>query len=80
MWEGENVVKVGRQMIGETDPQASLPGTIRGDFSIVTGRNIVHGSDSAETAEKEIELWFEDAELLRKNGCDPWVYECKVDD
>ena len=56
VWEGENVVKVGRQMIGETDPQASLPGTIRGDFSIEVGRNICHGSDSVENAEKEIAL------------------------
>merc|ERR1719183_776824 len=58
VWKGENAVKMGRQMLGATNPQESLPGTIRGDFSIVTGRNICHGSDSPENAEKEIALWF----------------------
>jgi hypothetical protein len=50
VWEGENVVRMGRQMLGETNPQASAPGTIRGDFSIVVGRNICHGSDSVASA------------------------------
>ena len=45
VWEGTNVVKMGRQMLGATNPQESLPGTIRGDFSIEVGRNICHGSD-----------------------------------
>merc|ERR1719366_6549 len=63
IWEGENAVKMGRAMLGATNPQESLPGTIRGDFSIVTGRNICHGSDSPENAEKEIKLWFDDDEL-----------------
>ncbi|KAL3893756.1 MAG: hypothetical protein SGPRY_014013 [Prymnesium sp.] len=56
VWEGKNVVKMGRQMLGATNPQESLPGTIRGDFSIDVGRNICHGSDSVENAEKEIAL------------------------
>ena len=64
VWEGENAVKMGRAMLGATDPQESLPGTIRGDFSIVTGRNICHGSDSVENAAKEIGLWFGDGEVL----------------
>ena len=63
VWEGENAVKMGRQMLGATNPQDSLPGTIRGDFSIVVGRNICHGSDSPENAEKEIALWFKDGEV-----------------
>merc|ERR1719225_1191037 len=46
VWEGLNVVKTARQMLGETDPAKSLPGTIRGDYSIHIGRNIIHGSDS----------------------------------
>eukprot|EP00316_Scyphosphaera_apsteinii_P024980 CAMPEP_0119313498 /NCGR_PEP_ID=MMETSP1333-20130426/29322_1 /TAXON_ID=418940 /ORGANISM="Scyphosphaera apsteinii, Strain RCC1455" /LENGTH=140 /DNA_ID=CAMNT_0007318349 /DNA_START=161 /DNA_END=580 /DNA_ORIENTATION=- len=64
VWEGENAVKMGRQMLGATNPQESLPGTIRGDFSIVVGRNICHGSDSPENAEKEIALWFTPEEIV----------------
>lgn len=48
MWEGKEVVKYGRIMIGATNPLASAPGTIRGDYGIDVGRNIVHGSDSVE--------------------------------
>uniref|UniRef100_A0A7S2GPN1 Nucleoside diphosphate kinase n=1 Tax=Haptolina brevifila TaxID=156173 RepID=A0A7S2GPN1_9EUKA len=76
IWEGENAVKMGRQMLGETNPQASLPGTIRGDFSIVVGRNICHGSDSPENAEKEIALWFDDNEIVSwEDHSKDWVYE-----
>lgn len=64
VWEGKDVVKQGRQMMGETNPLASKPGSIRGDFSIDIGRNIIHGSDSAESAKKEIGLWFKDEELV----------------
>lgn len=45
-------------MIGATNPQASAPGTIRGDYCIEVGRNVIHGSDSVENAQKEIALWF----------------------
>ena len=56
--------------------QESLPGTIRGDFSIVVGRNICHGSDSPENAEKEIGLWFEDDEVVAwEDHSNAWVYE-----
>merc|ERR1719171_829324 len=54
VWEGLNVVKMGRMMLGETNPQASLPGSIRGDYSIQVGRNICHGSDAVESANHEI--------------------------
>lgn len=64
VWEGKNVVKQGRQMLGETDPLKSKPGSIRGDFSIDMGRNIIHGSDSVESANDEINLWFKPAELM----------------
>lgn len=64
VWEGKNVVKQGRQMLGETDPQKSKPGSIRGDFSIDMGRNIIHGSDSVESANAEIALWFTEKELM----------------
>lgn len=63
VWEGENVVKMGRQMLGATNPQESPPGTIRGDFAIEACRNLCHGSDSPENAEREINLWFDKDEL-----------------
>ena len=76
IWEGDNVVKMGRQMLGATNPQASMPGTIRGDFSIQVGRNICHGSDSPENAEKEIGLWFKEGEICEWESCvEDWVYE-----
>uniref|UniRef100_A0A8C1AKE9 Nucleoside diphosphate kinase n=1 Tax=Cyprinus carpio carpio TaxID=630221 RepID=A0A8C1AKE9_CYPCA len=56
VWEGLNVVKTGRVMLGETNPADSKPGTIRGDFCIEVGRNIIHGSDSVDSANKEISL------------------------
>ena len=49
---------MGRAIIGETDPLNSNPGTIRGDFSVDIGRNVIHGSDSTQTAKKEIALWL----------------------
>ena len=76
VWEGENIVKMGRQMLGATNPQESMPGTIRGDFSIQVGRNICHGSDSPENAEKEIALWFKEEELVQwESHSDKWIYE-----
>ena len=76
VWQGLNVVKTGRVMLGETNPTTSAPGTIRGDFSIQVGRNMCHGSDAVESANKEIALWFKDEELIK---WDPvtmgWVYE-----
>merc|ERR1712223_1528089 len=64
VWEGKNVVKQGRQMLGETNPLTSKPGSIRGDYSIDMGRNIIHGSDSVDSASAEIELWFKESELM----------------
>lgn len=58
VWEGKGVVATGRKMIGATNPLASEPGTIRGDFAVEVGRNVIHGSDSVENAQKEIALWF----------------------
>jgi nucleoside-diphosphate kinase len=58
VWEGQGAVKTGRVMLGATKPSDSAPGTIRGDFAIDVGRNICHGSDSVESAEREIALWF----------------------
>ncbi|GAB1610515.1 uncharacterized protein LOC115225886 [Argonauta hians] len=61
--EGEGVVQMCRDMIGATKPQESAPHTIRSDFAIQMGRNIIHGSDSADSAQREISLWFSAAEL-----------------
>ncbi|MFF0881828.1 nucleoside-diphosphate kinase, partial [Bacillus velezensis] len=54
VWEGENVVEITRQLIGKTNPKDALPGTIRGDYGMFVGKNIIHGSDSLESAEREI--------------------------
>ncbi|KAG6936982.1 nucleoside diphosphate kinase, partial [Chelydra serpentina] len=76
VWEGLNVVKTGRVMLGETNPADSKPGTIRGDFCIQVGRNIIHGSDSVESAQKEIKLWFQPPELVDFKSCaHDWIYE-----
>nr|XP_020136565.1 nucleoside diphosphate kinase B isoform X2 [Microcebus murinus] len=76
VWEGLNVVKTGRVMLGETNPADSKPGTIRGDFCIQVGRNIIHGSDSVKSAEKEISLWFKPEELVDYKSCaHDWIYE-----
>jgi len=63
VWEGKKAVTQGRAMLGETNPLSSKPGSIRGDYSIDMGRNIIHGSDSVETAKAEIGLWFNESEL-----------------
>merc|ERR1711939_481165 len=75
VWEGLNAVKTGRVMLGTTNPADSAPGTIRGDFSIQVGRNICHGSDSVESANHEIGLWFTPEELqCWKQTIAPWVH------
>ncbi|KAK9230091.1 hypothetical protein WN944_023058 [Citrus x changshan-huyou] len=75
IWEGEGVVKTGRTIIGATNPAQSAPRTIRGDFAIVMGRNIIHGSDSVESAQKEIALWFPDGPINWQSSLHPWIYE-----
>ncbi|NP_571002.1 nucleoside diphosphate kinase B [Danio rerio] len=76
VWEGLNVIKTGRVMLGETDPFASKPGTIRGDFCIEVGRNLIHGSDSEKSAATEVSLWFKPEELVSYRSCaQEWIYE-----
>lgn len=76
VWEGSGVIKTGRAMIGATSPLASPPGTIRGDYGIDVGRNIIHGSDGPEAAQREIALWFNPEELANYvTAVRPWVYE-----
>ncbi len=64
VWEGENVISTARLMMGATNPKESAPGTIRGDFAVTVGKNIIHGSDSPESAEREIGLFFKQEELV----------------
>ncbi|KAJ3012213.1 hypothetical protein HKX48_006402 [Thoreauomyces humboldtii] len=74
VWEGKNVIKTGRQIIGATNPADAGPGTIRGDFCITVGRNIIHGSDSFGAAEKEIAAWFKKEETFSWDYSDAeWV-------
>ncbi|KAJ3051214.1 nucleoside diphosphate kinase [Rhizophlyctis rosea] len=75
VWEGKDVVRVGRVMLGATNPLASAPGTIRGDYAIDVGKNICHGSDSVENAEKEIALWFPNGTLQYTRSVDKLIYE-----
>ncbi|GAX09601.1 nucleoside-diphosphate kinase [Fistulifera solaris] len=74
-WEGLDVIRQGRQMLGETQPLASKPGSIRGDYSIDLGRNICHGSDSPEGAEHELKMWFPEGVNDWAKTIDAWVYE-----
>jgi nucleoside-diphosphate kinase len=76
VWEGKNIVATGRKMLG-TNPFRNAPGTIRGDYCIDFDRDICHGSDSIESAEKEIALWFEESEVFCEwqPAEEPWVYE-----
>lgn len=75
VWEGENVIATARQMMGKTNPADALPGTIRGDFGVTMGKNVIHGSDSPESAGREISLWFKENEVSEYNKpVDEWVY------
>lgn len=76
VWEGKGVIATARKMIGKTNPLDSEPGTIRGDFGIDIGRNIIHGSDGLEAAEREIVLWFTSSELSSwSSAVSDWIYE-----
>lgn len=74
--EGNNSVSSIRTMVGKTNPLEAAPGTIRGDFGLETGRNIIHASDSIESSDREIALFFKSDELLNYNRIDgTWLYE-----
>jgi nucleoside-diphosphate kinase len=76
IWEGTDAIRTGRRMLGETDPNKSLPGSIRGDYAINIGRNIIHGSDGPEGAKHEINFWFSAKEVynwIPENR--RWIYE-----
>ncbi len=74
--EGDNAVSVVRTLMGGTNPQEADPGTIRGDFGMTIGMNLVHGSDSAESAERELNLFFDKNEILDYvREIDAWIIE-----
>lgn len=74
--EGTNAVESVRNTMGKTNPKDAAPGTIRGDYGLEIGRNLVHGSDSVESAEREVNLFFAPSEVLEvKRAIDPWVFE-----
>ncbi|WP_226526639.1 nucleoside-diphosphate kinase [Metabacillus niabensis] len=75
VWEGENVVELTRKMMGKTNPKDAEPGTIRGDYCMYVSKNIIHGSDSTESADREISLFFNDNELVSYNkAINSWIY------
>jgi len=76
VWEGQGVVASARKIIGATNPLTAEPGTIRGDFGLDVGRNLIHGSDAIETAQREISLWFAEEELVSwQPTIQAWLYE-----
>jgi nucleoside-diphosphate kinase len=64
VWEGPDAIQAVRQTVGSTNPLEASPGTIRHDLSILTSRNLIHASDSVETAEQEISMWFKPEEIF----------------
>ncbi|MGB7443170.1 MAG: nucleoside-diphosphate kinase [Coleofasciculaceae cyanobacterium] len=76
VWEGEGVIASARKIIGATNPLTAEPGTIRGDYGVTVGRNLIHGSDAPETAQSEISLWFKEEELVNwQPALTTWLYE-----
>jgi nucleoside-diphosphate kinase len=74
--EGPNAIQVTRNTMGATNPINAAPGTIRADYGLEIGRNMVHGSDGPETAAAEIALWFDQSEILRyERDVDRWILE-----
>ena len=74
--EGENAVQVVRTTMGLTNPQEAAPGTIRGDFGLTIGMNLIHGSDSGESAVRELDLFFGPSEILEySRDVERWIIE-----
>lgn len=75
-FEGTNAIEAARQTMGKTNPLQAAPGTIRGDLALETGRNLVHGSDSPASADRELALFFADGEITGyARDVDRWVFE-----
>jgi nucleoside-diphosphate kinase len=76
VFEGTNAVESVRNTMGKTNPKDAAPGTIRGDYGLEIGRNLVHGSDSVESGQREVSLFFSASEVLDvKRDVDTWVFE-----
>lgn len=76
VFAGKDIVKISREMIGATNPAGAAPGTIRGDLALEIGMNVIHGSDSVETAKKEISIHFSPEELTSYTRIDEkYLYE-----
>jgi nucleoside-diphosphate kinase len=74
--QGNDVIKIVRSTVGATKPAEASPGTIRGDFGLEIGRNLIHASDSPENGETEVNLFFQPSELLNwERNTDAWIYE-----
>jgi len=74
--EGNNAIEITRATMGATNPANAAPGTIRADYALEIGRNLVHGSDGPETAQAEIALWFQPEELASYDrALDTWIFE-----
>ena len=76
VWEGEQAVDLVRSTMGATDPREAAPGTVRGDLAVSIGQNLIHGSDSEESAAHEVELFFSRDELVSfDRDIDRWITE-----
>ena len=74
--EGPDAVTAARGIMGATDPQQAAPGTIRGDFGLYVQNNLIHGSDSPASAEREIALFFNEGDILSwERSTDAWIFE-----
>lgn len=74
--EAKDAIDTVRRTMGATTPSEAAPGTIRADFGLEVGRNLVHGSDGVDTAASEVALFFEESELLTyERDTDPWIFE-----
>ncbi|KAK1921535.1 nucleoside diphosphate kinase [Papiliotrema laurentii] len=74
VWEGKDIIRQGRRIVGATNPLESDPGSVRGQYAVSVGRNLIHASDGFDSATKEIGLWFDEAELSEYEPIAwPWV-------
>jgi len=81
VWTGLNIIPMVRAMVGATRPMDAAPGSIRGDYCVDVGRNLIHASDSVESALKEVAMWFPDEQIVQWRPCAlEWTYEDEVDE
>ena len=76
IWQGDGIIETTKRLIGDEDPSDAALGTLRGDYGLCEGRNSVHGSDSVESAEREIKIWFSEDEIYNfESSAEEWIYE-----